>query len=110
MVTFQSVTQLPLQQSRIITNAHRINEGLMPDLAAPEADSDFYFVPADSPETAVPRIIELVKTRIPRRFGLNQQSASSDPLESRENHTTHGVFTQPGSAAERLWTSIRFPE
>jgi exodeoxyribonuclease V alpha subunit len=58
-------------QSRIITNAHRINEGLMPDLAVPEADSDFYFVPADSPETAVPRIIELVKTRIPRRFGLN---------------------------------------
>jgi exodeoxyribonuclease V alpha subunit len=58
-------------QSRIITNAHRINEGLMPDLAVPKADSDFYFVPADSPETAVPRIIELVKTRIPRRFGLN---------------------------------------
>jgi ATP-dependent RecD-like DNA helicase SH3 domain/UvrD-like helicase C-terminal domain len=34
-------------------------------------DSDFYFVPADDPETAVPRILELVKTRIPKRFGLN---------------------------------------
>jgi exodeoxyribonuclease V alpha subunit len=28
-------------------------------------------VPADDPETAVPRIIELVKTRIPQRFGLD---------------------------------------
>ena len=33
--------------------------------------SDFYFVPAEDPETAVQRILELVKTRIPKRFGLN---------------------------------------
>jgi exodeoxyribonuclease V alpha subunit len=58
-------------QSRIITSAHRINQGIIPDLAAPGADSDFYFVPADDLETAVPRIIELVKTRIPKRFGLD---------------------------------------
>jgi exodeoxyribonuclease V alpha subunit len=58
-------------QSCIITNAHRINEGLLPDLATPEAGSDFYFVPAESPEIAVPRILELVKTRIPKRFGLD---------------------------------------
>ena len=31
--------------SRIIINAHRINQGLMPDLSAPAGDSDFYFVP-----------------------------------------------------------------
>ena len=58
-------------QSHIIINAHRINQGVMPDLRKPEAESDFYFVEADNPETAVPRIIELVKTRIPRRFGLD---------------------------------------
>ena len=58
-------------QSQIIVNAHRINQGLMPDLRKPEAESDFYFVEADAPETAVPRIIELVKTRILRRFGLD---------------------------------------
>jgi exodeoxyribonuclease V alpha subunit len=58
-------------QSRIITSAHRINQGTIPDLSSPGADSDFYFVQADDPETAVPRIIELVKTRIPRRFGLD---------------------------------------
>ena len=58
-------------QSRIITNAHRINQGSIPDLGKPEGDSDFYFVQADDPETAVSRIIELVKTRIPQRFGLD---------------------------------------
>jgi exodeoxyribonuclease V alpha subunit len=58
-------------KSRIIVNAHRVNQGQMPELDRPEEDSDFYFVPADAPETAVGRIIELVKTRIPRRFGLD---------------------------------------
>ena len=37
----------------------------------PRTESDFYFVQADDPETAVARIIELVKTRIPKRFGLD---------------------------------------
>jgi exodeoxyribonuclease V alpha subunit len=58
-------------QSRIITSAHRINHGLIPDLSKPETGSDFYFVPADDPDSAVFKIIELVKTRIPQRFGLN---------------------------------------
>ena len=57
--------------SRIIINAHRINQGAMPGLSAPAGESDFYFVPAEDPETAVQRILELVKTRIPKRFGLN---------------------------------------
>src|ERR1700747_1697397 len=57
--------------TRIITSAHQINRVSIPDLSRPEGDSDFYFVPADDPETAVTRIIELVKTRIPHRFGLD---------------------------------------
>jgi exodeoxyribonuclease V alpha subunit len=58
-------------RSRIIVNAHRINQGQMPELERPEENSDFYFVLADRPETAVGRIIDLVETRIPRRFGLD---------------------------------------
>src|SRR5271157_6082828 len=49
--------------SRIITSAHRIDQGSIPDLSKPDGDSDFYFVQADDPETAVPRIVDLVKTR-----------------------------------------------
>ncbi|MCP4380374.1 MAG: ATP-dependent RecD-like DNA helicase, partial [Hyphomicrobiales bacterium] len=57
--------------SRIIEAAHRINQGRIPDLGRVEGDSDFYFVPADDPETAVSRIVELVRKRIPRRFGFD---------------------------------------
>ena len=52
-------------------SAHRINRGAMPDLSKPEGNSDFYFVPADDPETAAARIIDLVKTHMPRRFGFD---------------------------------------
>ena len=58
-------------RSRIVTTAHGINRGAIPDLSRPEGESDFYFVAAEDPETAVDRIVELVKTRIPRRFGLD---------------------------------------
>ena len=58
-------------ESRIITTAHRINQGQMPDLSKPEGESDFYFVEADEPEAAVRRIIDLVKLHIPRRFKLD---------------------------------------
>jgi exodeoxyribonuclease V alpha subunit len=39
--------------SRIIVNAHRINQGVIPDLRNPDTESDFYFLEADDPETAV---------------------------------------------------------
>ncbi|MFD2235293.1 ATP-dependent RecD-like DNA helicase [Phaeospirillum tilakii] len=58
--------------SRIITNAHRVNRGEMPDLVPPrEGETDFYFVPAAEPEDAIPKIIEVVRNRIPRRFGFD---------------------------------------
>ena len=58
-------------RSCIIISAHRINQGSIPDLSPPETESDFYFVPADDPAAAVGRIIELVKTRMPKRFALD---------------------------------------
>jgi exodeoxyribonuclease V alpha subunit len=58
-------------QSRIITSAHDINRGSLPPLSRPEGESDFYFVEANDPEIAVRKIIDLVKTRIPQRFGLD---------------------------------------
>jgi exodeoxyribonuclease V alpha subunit len=43
----------------------------MPDLERAGPESDFHFVPAEDPETAVERIVELVRTRIPRRYGFD---------------------------------------
>ena len=58
-------------KSQIVQNAHRINAGQAPELAKPSAETDFYFVPADDPEIAVSRLIEIVKERIPSRFGVD---------------------------------------
>src|SRR5229473_3031886 len=57
-------------QSRIVINAHRINRGQMPGLdnSANEA-SDFYFVEAADSDDARRKILEIVRNRIPVRFG-----------------------------------------
>jgi len=56
--------------SRVIVNAHRINRGQMPELAAVEG-SDFYFVDAADPEEAARKLVTVVRERIPARFGLD---------------------------------------
>jgi exodeoxyribonuclease V alpha subunit len=58
-------------ESRIITNAHRINQGEMPETGAREGASDFYFIEASEPDEAARRIVQVVKERIPQRFGLD---------------------------------------
>lgn len=60
-------------ESRIITNAHRINAGRMPDLTPPAdgQNSDFYFIDAADSEDAARKVVEVVQNRIPRRFGFD---------------------------------------
>jgi len=57
-------------ESRIITNAHRINQGLMPDLALVES-GDFFFIDAADPEDGVRKLLAIVRERIPKRFGFD---------------------------------------
>jgi exodeoxyribonuclease V alpha subunit len=56
--------------SRIITNAHRINNGEFPSVETPR-DSDFHFIEAESPEAIREIILELVAKEIPERWKLN---------------------------------------
>ena len=57
--------------SQIVINAHRVNAGSMPNLDVTRRDtSDFYFVEARDPEDGVSKIIEIVKNRLPKRFGF----------------------------------------
>ncbi len=58
-------------ESRIVVNAHRINRGEMPEWPKPGEDSDFWFVDADDPEKGAAKVVEIVRDRIPRRFGLD---------------------------------------
>jgi len=58
--------------SRIITNAHRINQGYMPPLECElEEMSDFYFLQSDTTEEIQSKLLKVVSERIPQRFNLN---------------------------------------
>ncbi len=57
--------------SRIIVNAHKINSGVIPRADPYDADADFFFIRRDDPEKAAALIVNLVKERIPRRFGFD---------------------------------------
>jgi exodeoxyribonuclease V alpha subunit len=59
--------------SKIITNAHRINQGEFPELITPER-SDFHFIEAETPEAIQEIILRLISTEIPRLWKL-------DPIE-----------------------------
>jgi exodeoxyribonuclease V alpha subunit len=57
--------------SQIITAAHRIRRGQMPNTHGTDRDSDFYFAERDEPENIVATLVKLVKERIPQRFGFD---------------------------------------
>ena len=57
-------------QSRIIVNAHRINQGQMPEPRRARG-SDFHLVRCQDPEDGVAKLLEIVRQRIPARFGLD---------------------------------------
>jgi exodeoxyribonuclease V alpha subunit len=58
--------------SRIVTNAHRILEGRMPELPGPDEPlSDFYLFPTEGEQATASRLVEVVTRRIPERFGLD---------------------------------------
>jgi exodeoxyribonuclease V alpha subunit len=55
--------------SFIITNAHRINAGVLP-LVDNDAATDFFLFRTEEPARAAELCVELVAERIPRRFGI----------------------------------------
>ncbi len=60
------------ENSRIVRNAHRVNQGYLPELEPVQGEfSDFYFVPAEDAEDAQRKVVEIVAGRIGRRFGLD---------------------------------------
>lgn len=55
------------QSSRIIMNAHAINEGKFPDISNGK-NTDFFYIEKEDPEEAVQEIVRLVKNNLPRYY------------------------------------------
>ena len=54
-------------RSGIVANAHRINHGVQPEFNT----TDFFFVERKEPEKALDAVVDLVTTRIPKKFGMD---------------------------------------
>lgn len=55
------------QSSRIVMNAHRINEGRMPDISN-GTNADFFFMEQEDAEALVPQIVNLVQKKLPAYY------------------------------------------
>ena len=58
------------QTSRIIMNAHRINEGHMPDISNGK-QSDFFFIENEDAEAGVLQIVNLVQKKLPDYYHVD---------------------------------------
>ena len=56
------------QESLIVTNAHRINSGELPELR--RVDRDFFFMRRNSEEALTQLICDLCSTRLPKNMGI----------------------------------------
>ena len=102
--------------SRIITNAHRIRRGQMPDMRGTYPSSDFHFVERDDPEKIAATLVKLVQERIPDRFRLDpirdvQVLSPDEPGIARragtEHSLTEGIEPNPTRSAEQYETVPR---
>ena len=56
--------------SRIITNAHKINQGVFPDISNGK-DTDFFFIRQEDSTLAAAEIVNIVKNRIPKAYHVS---------------------------------------
>ncbi len=57
------------EESLIIVNAHKINNGEMPDLR--ERTKDFFFMHRNTPQEVAETVTDLYRNRLPRSYGVN---------------------------------------
>jgi exodeoxyribonuclease V alpha subunit len=58
------------QQSRIVVNAHRVNQGELP-LWSSSPDSDFFFIEKETPDEILATVEDLVARRLPAAYKLD---------------------------------------
>ena len=112
------------ESSLIVTNAHRINAGEMPNLR--ETKGDFFFLPRESEEQILNTIVQLITQRLPRAYGaafvekiqvitpmrkgragteqLNAalQAALNPPDRKKQEITAHGVIFREGDRVMQI--------
>ncbi|MBI2875872.1 MAG: AAA family ATPase [Candidatus Tectomicrobia bacterium] len=105
------------RESTIVLNAHRINQGQLPQI--PPADkrqlADFYFIAEENPPKVAERIVELCSQRIPSRFQLDPLNEIQvlTPMNRGEvgtqglNQALQQALNPHGQEVTRLGRSLR---
>ena len=96
--------------SRIITNAHRINRGKMPEFPEAGETGDCYFVESNDPAKAVDLVGKLVKQSIPKKFRFDplEEIQILSPMQKGElgarnlNQTLQQLLNPRGDEVERF--------
>lgn len=61
------------QTSRIVMNAHAINNGRIPDISNGK-ETDFFFIRQENPEQVVQEIVKLVSERLPKAYKVSHSN------------------------------------
>ena len=103
-------------ESRIITGAHRINRGQLPEFPE-EGDktSDLYFVEAEEAQKAISVISRMISESIPQRLGFNPVDDVQilTPMQKGElgarnlNQVMQALLNPHGKEVERFGTVFR---
>ena len=106
--------------SRIISGAHSINRGEIPDILEAAKDSDFIFIDREEPEECASTLVSMVRDRLPKHLGVNPiediqvlspmhrgslgirelntrlQTALNPPSDYRAEHQSYGTLFRVG--------------
>ncbi|MBE6940140.1 MAG: ATP-dependent RecD-like DNA helicase [Ruminococcaceae bacterium] len=103
-------------ESAIIRNAHAVNLGQSPDLAANQGD--FFFLCRRSPDRLVQTVVELCKTRLPEKMGIpSDQIQVLTPTRKGEagtiqiNRALQAALNPPARGKnQKVWGDMVFRE
>lgn len=101
------------QQSLIVMNAHRVNQGQMPQLR--DVKSDFFFLRTASEEATEQTVQELCSTRLPRSMGIPPEQIqvlcpSRKGTRSLNVRLQRALNPPAAEKRERQWGDFSFRE
>ncbi len=103
-------------ESRIVTGAHRINQGKLPEFPKEgDKSSDLYFIEAIDGSTALDILSKMISQSIPRRLGFNpmEEIQILTPMQKGElgarnlNRVMQQLLNPQGRQVERFGTVFR---
>jgi exodeoxyribonuclease V alpha subunit len=93
------------EKSLIVTNAHKINEGEMPNLCA--TSGDFFFVRREDEREIAPAISELIFRRLPKTYGASIRDRIQVITPSRKGSGGVEILNQTLREAMNPKTSVK---